>query len=570
MTDLLRDMFANLRAETPKDARPSTLQEFLETDIQTETGPWTIDGHEAFGEIVALIDRTILNRDSDTEITVLAAEQVGKTMVAIGAAVQLVADRGRNVGYFLPTKDFAAKFGRSRLKRLIAKSPYLAAQLRDKDVVDQSTLKEFNGKFLYILGLESILGAISIPMDAVFYDEVDMLPTENQEWSEGRVAASDLRVKVFVSAGYTPGGGIDSRYQEGTQHKRLFDCENRSCRAKKICLEETFPDCMAKIGTSWKRVCPECKTPLDLKKGKWVATYPERAKLKKFSFRVSSLAIGARHADHIMKRWEKAKKKKSSLAKFRCAELAMPDAGAMQPITDAELQRMESDRCILQLGPSATAERYAGMDTGDLCHFYCYEVFGNQKRLVWIEEIDSDIALERVTALIESLGVQQLVIDKKPQTVLARAIAYRFPKTVALQDFTDAADWPVVVDELHEGKTYRCVKVERNESLDAYTAEITDPLTGLLIPTEASLTSDQIENLTTFKTHHKNLQKERTVDAKGRVIDRYKKGVANHYGMAGNSARIAQLISPIYVPFSFTPIDEQQVRTSQWGAWRRG
>jgi hypothetical protein len=562
------DVFERLRANTPDAARPSTLQEFLETDITTETGAWTLEGHEPFGEIVELLDRVVRKRETDTEISVLAAEQVGKTMIAVGFALQLVADRGRNVGYFLPTDGFAHKFGRTRLKRLIAKSLYLANQLRDKDTVSQATLKEFNDHFLYILGLESMLSAISIPLDVLINDEVDMLPAENLEWSQGRVAHSDLRVTLNVSAGYAPGAGIDQRYQEGTQHKYLIDCPTRTCKRRAICLEENFPECMAMIRGKWQRVCPDCKTELDLTSGEWVATHPERAKQKKYSFRISSLIVSARAADHIMKRWEKAKKRKSAMAKFRCAELAMPDAGAMQPITDAELGQMESKDVTLRF-QRGEAPRYAGMDLGDLCHFYVFERQLGRPRLVWLEEIDSDKAEARVAELIANLGIAQLVIDKKPLTTLARAIAYRFPRIVALQDFIDSSEWPAVVDEKHEANTYRCVKVHRDESLDDFTAEIADASRGLLIPAEKNLTREHAEVLTVFKTHLKNLRKERTIDAKGRAIDRYLKKVANHFGMAGNSARIAELIAPSVMPFSWTPI-HQGAPASNRNRWKKG
>jgi len=107
-----------------------------------------------------------------------------------------------------------------------------------------------------------MLGAISTPLDALLYDEVDKLPAENMEWSRGRVAHSELRLAIYFSAGYSPGAGIDLRYQAGSQHRWLVDCANRSCSRKKseaICLEDEFPDCMAQIRGEWRRVCPDCK-----------------------------------------------------------------------------------------------------------------------------------------------------------------------------------------------------------------------------------------------------------------------------------------------------------------------
>jgi hypothetical protein len=558
MADHAIDLANSLRRALPgaeKAApRPSSLQLFLEDDISTDNGPWSIEGHEAFAEILQQMDDVFRRPLRDSEIALLKAEQIGATTtIGLGPALHLAADLGRNVGYFLPTDKFANKVGRTRVKRMISKSTYLSARMKDRDVVNQATIREFDGKYFYIVGLESMIGAISTPLDVLLYDEVDMLPAENMEWSQGRVAHSDLRAAVYFSAGYAPGAGIDLRYQEGTQHKRLFDCANRSCKRKGICLEEEFPECVAPnpapVGDLFIRVCPSCKRRIDVSGGRWVATYPQRAKQRKISYRLSALAVAAMSADYIWNRWTKCRTK-SQKAKFRCSVLAIPDGGAMQPISDVELNRMQSGEVKLLRRGQGSLPRYAGVDAGDLYHFVCYERMpSGDPHLVSVREIDSDHALEEISKAISELGIVQLVADKKPHTNVMRALAYRFPKIVALQDFQNGSTLRVV-DEDHEKKIYRCVKIDRDESLD----ETTSDFTGdhfLRIPYIESAPEMAI-----FATHVKNLRKERSIDAKGRVIDTYIKGVANHCGMALNSARLAEMIAPSFSPFAFYSCEE--------------
>lgn len=556
MNDFLTDLVSELRPQADASkarTAPSSLQIFLEEEIRTDTGVWSLEGHEPFAEILRVLDDSIRKPVRDREISLLKAEQIGATTtIGLGPALHLAADLGRNVGYFLPTDKFAQKFGRTRLKRAIAKSKYLSDRMKDVgDPVNQATVKEFDGKFLYILGLESMIGAISTPLDVLLNDEVDLLPAENLEWSRGRVAHSDLRASIYFSAGYSPGAGIDLRYQNGSQHKWLVDCSNRGCRRKGICLEETFPECIgpnpAPHGDRYTRICPDCKWPLEIvRKGAWVATHPQRAKDRKFSYRLSSLAIGAMSADHIIKRWFDCRTK-SQKAKFRCSVLAIPDAGAMQPFSDVELNHMQSGEVKRLRQDRGDRPRYAGLDTGDMCHVLVYERMANgHPHLVWAEEIDSDVAFERVSTLIGNLGIVQLVPDKKPLTNLARALAYRFPRIVALQDFMNGSVLKVVEEE-HEKKTYRCAKVDRDESLDEMTSDFTDKEKFLRIP---DVESSPV--LATFATHLKNLRKERSMDAKGRAIDTYIKGVPNHFGMALNSARIAEMIAPDLLPFEYT------------------
>lgn len=568
-TTFLDELAADLRQrmpERPDRKAPSSLQLFLEDEIRTDTGIWSVEGHEPFGEILAAMDRIFRRPLRDFEIVLLKAEQIGATLsLGIGAALHLAADLGRNVGYFLPTDKFAHKFGRTRLKRTISRSQYLSDRMKDVgDPVNQATVKEFDGKFLYVLGLESMIGAIATPLDVLTYDEVDLLPAENREWSQGRVAHSDLRSSIWFSAGYSPGAGIDLKYQEGSQHKWLVDCTNRSCRRKAICLEETFPDCLVPIGTKWHRACPDCEQPLDIvKNGRWVATYPDRARRGKISYRLSALSMSAMSAEYIMNRW-KGCRTKSQKAKFRCSVLAIPDAGAMQPISDVEINRMQSGEVRLLRQDRGELPRFAGVDAGDLYHFACYERLpSGNPHLVYVEELDSDDAVQRISELIRGLGVVSLVGDKKPHTNTMRALAYRFPRIVALQDFTNGSPLKVVEEE-HEKKMYRCVKVDRDESLDELTSDITSDR-FLRIPDIESA-----EVMATFATHLKGLRKERSIDAKGRAIDTYIKGVPNHFGMALNSARIAELIAPAVQNFSFTPIAPSASSTAARPSISRG
>lgn len=530
-----------------ENSRPGSLIAFAETDIVTDRGAFTLRGREPFRAILELADRVIETKESGVTISVLAAEQIGKTIAALAIALRLVVDLARNVGYFLPTDTFAHKFGRTRLKNLVRASKYLVARLKSsKDAVDQATVKECDGHFLLVLGLESMLGAISWPMDALINDEVDLLPVENREWAEGRVAASDLRFTLNISAGYAPGAGIDRCWQEGTQSRWFVRCV--ACR-KESCLEEHFPACALKVGGKWRRVCPHCQEAIDPDKGRWIATHPERAKDGNYSFRISSLSIGARDLKHVMTRWEKARNARSKKAKFDCAERAIPNAGAMQPINEVELARMRQVYAM-QLG-LAGRPRWAGLDMGDVCHLLVLEPseIAEQPRLAWLEVVDSDEVQEVVAQRIGQLGIVSMVVDKKPQTTEARGLAYSFPHIVKLQDFKNGA-LQAVVDEQHNRKKYQCVKVDRTDSLNETTALATDEKLPLIIPDHERLPEAQAEVVVLFEEHAKNLRKERTVDSNGRAIDTYLTAVENHFGMALNSARIAREIAAPHLKVS--------------------
>jgi len=595
LADFEKDLRASMPVGGDPKARPSTIQRFLEEDIVGDRGAWTLTGHEPFAGILALLDDILTKRRKDIEISILKAEQVGASITLLGLATHLVADRGLDVGYFLPTNNFASEFGGTRLKRMIARSEYLRSLMEDKEATNRAVIKQMGAHFLYLLGLESRLGAISKPLDALLNDEVDELPVENLEWAQGRLTHSDLRLRINFSAGYTPGGGIDQLWQNGSQHRFLVDCQAKKCRRKGICLEETFaeatqksaiPQCVAEIRGHWRIVCPSCSSPIDVSGGYWQATYPEKAAKGIYSFRISALSVGAIDLDGLMKRYvEKALRKRSEMAKFRSAVLGIPDGGALQPITDAVLAEMREPYSLSAHGTSGRP-RFAGLDLGgDLCHFLVFERDDARRpRLVWLEEIPSDLVRQVVVQRCSALGVVGGVFDKKPLVTDARAIVYALGQKGALIDFVESSDLRIEEESPEEPKgstrrdlshvrKYRCVKINRDESLDEFTAAMIErteegAFRGLRIPDKERLGRDQADVITTFERHMKNLRKERDLDAKGRAIHRYAKAVENHFGMAGNYAFIAELIARPSLPFEFTPVPMDR-STGRRGAMRR-
>jgi hypothetical protein len=534
-------------------ASAHTLLSFLESEVMTDKGPWTRLGHEPLQFIADLVSQVITKPTRDAEIIGLKAAQIGWSTLALAIAFFLSSCRSLNVGYFLPTDKFAERFGQTRADKMIKSSPFLRDSMKEGSTqgVHQKGLKEFRGSYFYLLGLESIANATSIPMDALIYDEVDLLDEENATWSEDRVAHSALRLKMYLSVGMFPGAGIDERYQTGTQHRYAVSCER--CGKRDQILEDLFPESMLVIDGKAERVCSKCHRPLDLTNGRWIAEQPSREKDGRYSFRLSALSMSSIDGDYIWNRYKRASRKKAWLAKFNCSVLALPDAGAMMPITDAEIRQMQRNDVVLRLSSGTGAPRYAGVDVGDICHFWAHELLPapegeeRRRRLVWLEEIDSDDLVERLAALIKKLDIRRLVIDKKPHTASARRLAYLFPRIVVLQDF--AAGELRVVDEVHEGKKYKCLKVDRDDSLNQFCSEITDPDSGLLIPQEDS------EVMHLLARHLKKLRKQRITDARGNEIDAFVRGVENHLGMAGNSARLAEVISPKNVRFDFEAAD---------------
>ncbi len=519
-----------------------SFKEFLIKEIVTDKGAYSFKGHRVLEKVVDDLDKAA--RIPEQIMSLLKGAQIGVSTLGIGYSAFLASQLGVNNGYFLPTDVFARRFDKTRYRSTVNKSRYLKEMINEESGgisgIDVEGLREFRGKYVYVLGLFNVANAISIPLDANLYDEVDILPEENLEWSDDRIAASDLRLRFFFSVGMLPGLGIHSKFEEGTQ--TLWHIKCPACGKDGQVLPDLFPLCTRKKDGEWKIVCVKCGKQIRVENdGRWVDTYPSKRKEGNISYRVSQLEIPGVALSYIMNRWEKAKKKRSKKAKFNCSALAKPDAGDMQPITEAVLVSVRGDYNISLAGSSNP--RYAGVDCGDLAHFACHERLPDgRKRYIWFEEMDSDEMESRILELIERLHISGIALDSKPLRTEVRRIAYRFPEITWLQDFKET-DQVKTEEGKHQGKTYQRVLVGRDASLDDFT-DLFGSESGeqpkILLPQKDA---DSPEVLDIVDIHLKNLQKEKVTDAKGNTVNKYRKDVANHFGMAMNSSIIAEYLA---------------------------
>ncbi len=310
------------------------LARFLTSEMSTDSGAFTLEGREAFSEIIAALDEILGKRTPDQTISVLKGAQVGMTTLAIGFALYCVIVHRLNVGYFLPDQDFADRFDQTRVRPAL-RHERIASIMREGKYRGASPkgLKEFPGRggsrFLYILGLKDIGNAISIPLDVLVRDEVDDLPADNLKWSNDRIDASPLALTLNLAVGRTPGAGIHAMYEAGDKRRWHVRCP--ACHVE-IVLEENWP----KIFSGDALACPACGGALERGAGRWEAA---RVNPRHRSYRLSQLAIGAVRLERIAAKWAAARLP-SEKARFSCSALATPDAGDTRPISQDLLRKL--------------------------------------------------------------------------------------------------------------------------------------------------------------------------------------------------------------------------------------
>lgn len=521
---LLRDLLGEKQGD---------FREFCKKNIVLDNGqPYDPYGRPCMKEIT---DNLFLHPHMATE----KGEQTGFSTLFIAYCAYLVDQMKRNTIYFLPTDEFVSLFTPTRFDPTFERSPYLKSRLQN---LDNKNSKQIGANFLYIRGLKSKTGAISVPADVIVYDEVALTDKANMELAEGRIAASDLAWRRWFSAPLFEEDNIDEIFQQSDQRHWVITCSN--CRREQIA-EENFPDCLVKpAGQRAVVACYHCGKPLDVGLGTWVAKHSER--LERLGYRVPQLIIPGMNLDLAYDRTQEALRRPSKMAQVMRSVCGIPAAGNMQPIGDTVIRRVsEAEPFYLQT--HSERPTWMGIDMGDICHIAIRQLDGNQRgRWIWFQEVPESDLVALVIQLEQRYNVRGTVIDAMPYKPSSKKVVKVLKNWAAIHYFRGSE-----LKETEEGEGAQEVTVvlsEREDSIDAMVDELVaePPLAFLPQPRDA-------QQEIVLKSVHRQLKKlvrEERQTANGKILA-YKDGVENHYGLAMTYACLAQTMHRDVGPINY-------------------
>jgi hypothetical protein len=429
---------------------------FLTRHIKTRAGAFSFDGHRA------LLGITEALADTDTpRIDVLKATQIGLTTLGGFGYGLWEALRGYNVGYFLPTDAMGREMLGHRLRHAVDDElgSTMAISLRER-------IAALDTARIYFRGLHSMLGAISVPLDVNLYDEVDDLDREHFLWARQRLDGSHYAREVAFACGRHPGEGIDARFTEGTQHHWHLTCPG--CGHADQIPELLFPENVRRVDETWRVVCVRCDRPLDVEAdGRWVDHFPSRRDVS-LSFRISALSVPWVRLDRLMREWAAAQRDRRLMAPFRCSKLALPDAADRQALSAGDLvavARADSDALPQPFsGTKRTSDpTFVGIDTGDTCHIAVAQIVnGDRIDYTWFDSTPGEELIERIHHLSRSVDITGILIDQRPEGVLARAVCQAFPSVGYLQRFSESEGERV---KIQVNRAFRVLSFDREETL---------------------------------------------------------------------------------------------------------
>ena len=540
MPNLLHDILSPDAAERLRPKDKIALKEW------TSKVDYTIDGNPCDLSRIPYV-RGIYDDDCTTYVF-RKGSQVAVTSWALAKALHGADELGMRWIYFLPTDTEMDDFVADRVKGVFDASEWLRGRLGNTDNIG---LKKVGGGLVYFRGLWTKRRAKSVPADGLIFDEVDEINPENIAFGEDRVLASKWQVKIYLSVPSFSNYGIDKLFQDTDRRFLLIKCAKCGEWAN---IDEEFPNNFLEIpqtqkktfpdGAKYYRGCRQCGARLAMDSGEWVAQRPgERRHGYHVSrlYTLSSPPDYANPATFIMHEYQKSLSSQYERGRFVIAFQGMPFDGEGARINDELLESLEEDQGFLYAGQGC----FMGVDQGDNLDISIYTRIGDRLALIYCEHTQE---WGRLDMLMERYNVVMAGVDGNPNRNNAKRFAAKWKKRAFIQDFT--GDELKDKLALFEGKdSCRWVTVERTQSLDS-TVDFIDGR-RLILPDRTRLSGKDQAAYERYRSHLCNLKSKLEDTPKGRRVV-YLRNIANHQGMALNTARIAAFELGVKAPTTGT------------------
>lgn len=475
--------------------------------------PWSLDRHEYLRGLV---------EDKSRVIVIEKGAQLGISTLMIAEALH-TCQAGYNAGYFLSTKGHMQRFVQGQVDPIIDASDELTALVATEEFVsdrprrrggggaDNIHLKRIRNAYIYFLSTRVMADVKTVPLDAIYMDEVAELDKEKSAFAQDRLLHSEMKRQRWLSQPDVPEMDIDGMFQGSDQKYWMLKC--RRCRAW-TALELVFPECLVQVKGEWRIACPRCHARLCREDGEWVAQHPGR---EVSGYHLSQLYGPHITAKEIADQWQAAQADEREMRRFMISILGRAYAGEKQPITDALLKARCGDWGLSATGKADVPKGlpFAGIDQGDMLHLMIGNLSDGALRIVWLEQTPSWEVVER---RLRDHGVSMFVVDAMPYKPDAKRLVKALKCGAIL--YSSAQQRTSYGIEDKETEPVHTINVYRTEYLDRVGHALA---AGILWLPKAYLPETM-----RAKEHLKRLIRERRDD--GSFV--YRRNVENHYGMA--------------------------------------
>lgn len=390
---------------------------------------------------------------TDREQVHMKSTQCGWSTGAIRQALFWADVYAWSVLYTFPTDTELADFSRKRIKPIIRASEHLRGRMLS-DQVDNVGQKQIGQGWISFRGLQRPVDSIDV--DAILideYDTSDQAVITDTEYRLSGAESADIIRRIGVPS--IPGFGIDMHYENSDQRVWVVRCG--ACNHWNA-LKGYEAFCQNVDVGVVALVCAECRRPIDVRLGEWVAKYPDRPvrgyhapkllvpgrkvleRLIRNSRRTRPDEVEAFHRRDMGEAYAPAEGRLSLEAVRACVR---PELRPEQAVVSHNLRTMGVDvasarACNVTIEESLDDEHAIG-------------------RKVFVGTVGgtANEVFRELCRLMEVFGVHMCCIDNEPDGMFSRAFAARFPGRVYRADFftpapgarKEADVWNVLDDE---------------------------------------------------------------------------------------------------------------------------
>lgn len=472
----------------------ASFEEFLRADARVPSGrglhgPYSFAGREALLAVVKVIDQIVSEKLSDAELSLAGGAQFGKSILELNLAAYITGQQFRNFGLYLPDDDLVEGIVDSKFRPdVVDQIEWFADMVQVGKALNKSG-KAVNrkGAFLVTDGERKAVGMIrglgkvptTFSMDAAAMDEVDDIQPKMMKFVRGRLTASDLRFVLKIGTQRVHGRGMNKAWKDGSQGVFVFACPKCGRRHN---AEEEFPGIVRldQVGLPHRREnlglrsaenpkltwagdfkfdgsddtahthdplnhyylgCVSCGAELDRARPIEEHRQPALIKQRKWSFRISQLAIGAIDLSQVVGRFQSAVADPEEMVVFRCDVLGLPQSMS-QALTPGLLERARAVEAF-DLAPRVRegCAAFGGLDMGDRCWLFARESGREARRLLAACKMSAGDVVGQAQNLFQRLGLSALFIDERPLVNESRTIA------LALNGLQNLQTWPRITNE---------------------------------------------------------------------------------------------------------------------------
>jgi hypothetical protein len=549
--------------ERLRDARESTkgsshrLAQFLLTKTFLHGQRYSFKGHE-YQQAIADCDASVVStiKPSQVGLSELSARLCLATLATAPGVVAL---------YTGPSLQWVQTFVKSRVDAVIYESPTLREALRPGS--DSSRLKIIGTSQLHTAGLYGGNPVISIPVDTLFIDELDFCSEESIRTAESRLSHSrfvdpETGVRGLRRVFSTPTSeevGISAWYDRSDKRKRLCRCyhctewfwpgEIDLIHVKGVdraFSELTSADVVAleKRGLvdEARLRCPKCKTAILTKHlqpqyREWVAERPE---IKGHAgFWVDVFSVPDYHTPASILR--KLVLYGHDVANFRNFTLGHPYSDASNSVLAG---LVETHSIVTPVPPDVAVTMnvrgcYLGLDVGKTSHVVIAKVVGEQRHILWMEQIklnsaDGQDLVDRVLYLCKAYHVCFGGMDAYPYSDSCHKILNSWPALRAVSFTLRDKTLPLFLTKEKE------ISANRTKLLDLTVKKVNSGVYRYPSMAETAV----------FSEHLRAVRKIKREKESGDVVDEWVSSKADHY-----------MFALAYLTLSMEVIEEQFVQS---------